>query len=183
MESVIHPRGQGKIYGFCDVEPSVESLVVSSGSGYDEFPFSLDSAMELDPLRQQIVRIDQRGLVPYVLGTGAELFAKVTLHVLLERLVVVEVDRVPELGLATVQVVDTVEVAVLLVPAEHGLPRAQIQVGRRDSRDRLLIEALTTYKVALLITSGLRWGGGGNSLEEGLDLSQVPRHTLVKYRA
>jgi hypothetical protein len=68
-----------------------------------------------------------------VLGTLAELVTEVGLDVVFELGILVQIDSVPELGLARMQVVNTVEVKILLVPAKHGLPRAYINVGRRDA--------------------------------------------------
>lgn len=82
--------------------------------------------------------------MPNVLGTVSELLFEVLLHVGLEVRVVGEVHAVPELGLAQVEVVDGVEIEVLFVPAEHGLPGAHVDVGRRDSFQLGPVQAVAT---------------------------------------
>jgi hypothetical protein len=82
--------------------------------------------------------------VPNVFGTVSELLFEVLLHVGLEFCAVGEVHAVPELGLAQVEVVDGVEVKVLLMPAEHGLPGAHVDVGRCDSFQLGPVQAIAT---------------------------------------
>lgn len=50
-------------------------------------------------------------------------------HEQLEHLVAIQVHSVPEFGAPVVQVIDRVEIQVLLMPPEHGLPATNIYVG------------------------------------------------------
>ena len=61
--------------------------------------------------------------------------AEVLVREVFKILVAVKVDRVPELRLTMVQVIDGVQVHVFLVPAEKRSPDTYIQVGLRDARD------------------------------------------------
>ena len=140
--STFQPRWQGKVDGFGNVEACIKSLVVSSSSGNNKFPCALDSSSHLDSLRKQVISVDERGLVPYVFWAELKLLAKMAPDVRLKRLVVVEIHRVPELGLAKVEVVDAVEVAVFFVPAKHGFPRAHVEVRGCNPLYGLLVEAL-----------------------------------------
>ena len=73
--------------------------------------------------------MNQRCLVPDELRAHSVLLREQLLAVLLKILVEVEINTIPKLGFPSVQVVDRVEIHIFFVPAEHGLPRAHIQVG------------------------------------------------------
>lgn len=45
-------------------------------------------------------------------------------------------DRVPELGLSIVEIVDRMQVHVLSVPSKSGLPHAEVEVSRVHSSNR-----------------------------------------------
>ena len=60
-------------------------------------------------------------------------------HELFELLIAIEVDRVPELRPTLMQVVNAIQVHIFFVPAEHGLPGANINVGIGDARYFLAI--------------------------------------------
>lgn len=115
-----------------------------------------------ESLLQEHFGVHQGSLVPYELFAPFVVLRKLALHERLEALVVSQVDRVPELGLAVMQVVDAVEVHIFFVPAEHGLPGANVDV-------RL------SYAENVLATHALR--------EQGVELTQVPRDILVEEAA
>ena len=73
----------------------------------------------------------------------------VGLHKILKLLIISEINRIPEFGLAMVQVVDAVEVEVFFVPPEHCFPTANIYVRIGHSRYFLFSEALTIRNVEL----------------------------------
>ena len=121
----------------------------------------MESLDHLEVLFLQNFRVDYSGLVADEFGTPLEVLGELRLHEVLEVFVVAQVDRVPKLGLAEVQVVDAVEILVLLVPAKHALPLASIDIRRVDSLDLLVAETL---------------------VKDGVQLCQIPRDVLVKQR-
>ena len=127
--------------------------------------------MHLDADFEQVFRVNERRFVAQVLGTSFELLLKVGLHIRFELLVVGQVNAVPKLGQPRVQVVYRVQVHIFLVPPKHGLPSANIDVGRGDPLELGALEAVakdTSEKADLL--------------EKGLDLAEVPRHAGIKHR-
>ena len=89
----------------------------------------------------QHLRMDKASLVSDELRALLEALRKLSLHELFELLVVSEVNPVPELWLSMMQVVDAVQIHVLFVPAEHSLPRANINVRFVDPRYLLVLQA------------------------------------------
>ena len=75
-----------------------------------------------------------------------EVLREVGLHKILKLLIIIKMYRIPEFGLAMVQIVDAVEVKVLFVPSEHCFPTANIYVRIGDSRYFLLSQSLTKRK-------------------------------------
>ena len=155
LEPVVHREVDCLSY----VEAKVEPRVVGGGPTHHELALLMQTFRQSKALLMQGARIDKRCLVADELFAPLEVLRELALHVGLEGLVVAEVNRVPELGLAVVQVVDAVEVEVLLVPAEHRLPRAYVHVGVCDALDSLVHHAFA---------------------QDGIQLCQVPGDALVK---
>ena len=82
--------------------------------------------------------MDNRSFVSDEFRASLVIFLEVTFHELLEKFIITQIDGVPELGFAMVQVVDTIEVQVLLVPTEHALPLPSINIGTVHAFDLLV---------------------------------------------
>ena len=91
--------------------------------------------------------MDQGGLMSNVLRALTELLSEIRSHIIFKLCIRTQIDSVPELWLPCMQVVDTVEVQVFLVPAEHGLPRANVNIGRCDTFNvRVRLQSITKNK-------------------------------------
>ena len=108
VRQLIEPIQRRVVDGLGDVDSEIEAAVIAASE--DEHKLSrlvLDLAdPQLRVLLLEVVRVDQGGLVPEVLGTLAEVFGKQRLGLLLEDVGLVGRNAVPELGLALVEVVD-----------------------------------------------------------------------------
>jgi len=62
------------------------------------------------------------------LWTGFYLLSEVAVYVALEIIAGVQINSIPKFWLTRVHIVDRVKIHVLLVPAEHCLPRADVDV-------------------------------------------------------
>ena len=65
----------------------------------------------------------------------------------LEAFCAVEVEAVPDLGCAGMEVVDRIEILVFFVPAEDGAPETDVNVRFGDSWDDLAREALIEKRI------------------------------------
>ena len=59
----------------------------------------------------------------------------------------VEVEAVPDLGCAGMEVVDRIEILVFFVPAEDGAPETDVNVRFRDSWDDFARETLIEKRI------------------------------------
>ena len=66
--------------------------------------------------------------MPYKFRASFVIFRKFLMYEFFKLFVLLEVDGVPELWSTFVHVIDAIEVMIFLVPAEHGLPLADINV-------------------------------------------------------
>lgn len=64
-----------------------------------------------------------------------------------EALCAVEVETVPDLGCAGVEIVDRIEVLVFFVPAEERAPETDVDIWLGDSRYDLAREALVQERI------------------------------------
>ena len=97
----------------------------------------------------QNARIDDGCFVSDELFASFVVFWEFGLHEGLEGVVVTQVDRVPELGLTMVQIVDAIKVEVLLVPAKHRLPLANIHVWVSDALDFHITHSFPQNRIKL----------------------------------
>ena len=103
-----YPGRQRKVDRFRDIEARVETTVVGGRSGDDKLSLFLDQLVHLDTIGEENARLNKRRFVAEELITLlVEIFEELVSE-LLKLFGAVEVDRVPELRLAVVQIVDGV---------------------------------------------------------------------------
>lgn len=126
----VEPSRKCKVDSLCNIIASVEARVVTRSSRDHELTRSLNRSPQLYTLAEQTIRVNKCGFVSDKLRAKSRLIREETMNIFLKEFVRAEVDAIPELGLAQVQVVDGVEVHVLFVPAEHGFPGSHVDVRR-----------------------------------------------------
>ena len=124
VDKLIKPANCRVIDRLSNVEPEIEATVVATAEHQHELSgLVLGLAdLEIGVFFDDVVGVEERGLVPEVLAALAEVFGEEGLRLALEDVGLVNWDAVPKLGFSLVQVVDGREVEVLLVPAEESLP-------------------------------------------------------------
>ncbi len=91
----------------------------------------------------KFIGIHENGLVADVLRTLYECFRVLILDVVFKLLVVFGSDAVPKLWCSVVIVVDTGEIQILRVPAEHRPESADVEVRASDSRQVNFSESIS----------------------------------------
>ena len=143
----VKPVREGEVDCLGNIESKVETGVVSCCSGHHELVLVVQALDHLYLVFKEHRRVDDGCLVADELAASAVVLRVVLLHEFFENFVVTEVDGVPELGVAVVQVVYAVKVEVLFMPPEHCLPAPHVDVGIRDSWDFLTFsKAVATTK-------------------------------------
>ena len=68
------------------------------------------------------------------------------LHEVFENFIVTEVNRVPELRLAVMEVINAVKIEILFVPSEHGLPASHVNIWVSNTWNFLVSKTIATTK-------------------------------------
>ena len=103
-----NPVRQRKVDSLRDVEAEVEARVVGGGARYHELTLLVQALGHFDAFSPQRSRVDYRIFVADELLASLVVLWVLAVHEALEFLVVGQVDRVPELGLAMVQIIDRI---------------------------------------------------------------------------
>lgn len=148
----LQPISEGKVDGFGNIEPKVEPRMVGWATRYHELILEVQALHHFDALAKQDIGIDQGRFVTDKLFASIWILWEFLMHELFELFVAIEIDWVPELWSALMQIVDTVQVHVFFVPAEHGFPGANVDVGVGDPRYFLFTKSITVEKVEVLVT-------------------------------
>lgn len=149
------PAEGGIVDCFGNIEAKIETAMVTTPEDQHELPRTMLSLCypQIGVLLDQVVRIEEGSLVSQVLAALAEVLREEGLCLSLQDVGLIQRNAVPKLGLALMQEVDRGEVQVLLMPAEKGLPRANVTIGSGHSPN-IAIDGIA---------------------EDGVEATQVPR--------
>jgi hypothetical protein len=120
--SIWNPALGCKVNGFSDVKALVEASVVGSWSCYDKLVFKVLHLVHFYSIFHEKFWVDKGILVSQELRAHFLVLSKLEGSEVLEVFVAIQVNRVPDLGLSFVKVVNGVEVHVFFVPTKHGFP-------------------------------------------------------------
>lgn len=116
--------------------------MVGFGPCNDKLSLFLNNFSHFDATLDEYSRFNESGLVAQKLATLLVQVVEVVVGEGFEVFVRVDVDRVPELRLPVMQIVDRVQVHVFFVPTEEGSPDANIEVWLSDPRNEVRLHSI-----------------------------------------
>ena len=177
IATYLQPIFKGKVDSFSNIEPKVEARMISCGTRYHELILEVQALHHFDSSFDQDIWIDQGCFVTDELTTPIWVLWEFLVHELFKLFVAIKIDRVPELGSTMMQKVDTVQVHVFFVPAKHGFPRADVDVGVGDPRYFLFTKSISVEK-----GRNFSWFKEWHFdlLQYGVYLVEIPRDSFVE---
>ena len=116
--------------------------MVGFGPCNDKLSLFLNNFSHFDATLDEYSRFNESGLVAQKLATLLVQVVEVVVGEGFEVFVRVDVDRVPELRLPVMQIVDRVQVHVFFVPTEEGSPDANVEVWLSDPRNEVRLHSI-----------------------------------------
>merc|ERR1711971_1426682 len=136
--AIFHPTSDCKIGRLCHVEPMIEARVVGMRKDNDHRARLMNNLLHTNSICFEELWSNHDCLVPQQVEAGGGKVREKLLSHLLQLIAKLWRNTVPGLWGSPMDIVDTVQVHVLNMPAEGGLPHAKVEVGQVDPRDLLL---------------------------------------------
>ena len=135
LANLLEPIKGSIVDCLCNIEAKVEASVIGASKDQHELILLVLYLRysQFWVLAFQIVRIDERGLMPKELLTRGGVLREKSYSFFLDDLFVLVIDRIPKLRLPLMDEIDPRKVEVFSVPAKEGLPAANIAIRRIDS--------------------------------------------------